>query len=81
LAINEKALGPDHPAVAISLNNLAWLLQLKGNYTEAEPLYLRAMAIDDKVLGPNHPNTRQVQRNLDSLRKKSGQATAPKPEN
>jgi Tetratricopeptide repeat len=25
LAIREKALGPEHPDVAASLNNLAWL--------------------------------------------------------
>ena len=27
LAIREKVLGPDHPKVALSLNNLAWFLQ------------------------------------------------------
>src|SRR6202040_1936395 len=31
LAIDEKALGPDRPSVAISLNNLAVLLEDKGD--------------------------------------------------
>jgi hypothetical protein len=36
LVIGEKALGPDHPAVAISLNNLAALYNDQGRYTDAE---------------------------------------------
>ena len=31
LAISEKALGPDHPHVAITLNNLAELLRVRGS--------------------------------------------------
>ena len=34
LAIDEKALGPDHPDVAIDLNSLAGLLYAKGDYAE-----------------------------------------------
>ena len=33
LAISEKALGPDHPDVAITLNNLAQLLQVRSSTT------------------------------------------------
>ena len=43
LAIREKALGPDHPAVAQSLNNLADLYTAQGRYADAEPLYKRAL--------------------------------------
>jgi tetratricopeptide (TPR) repeat protein len=39
LSILEKALGPDHPNVATSLNNLAGLYYSQGNYSAAEPLY------------------------------------------
>ena len=45
LAIPEKALGPDHPSVGTSLNNLAGLYRAQGRYAEAEPLYKRALAI------------------------------------
>ena len=48
LAINEKGLGPDHPAVALSLSNLAALYNDQGRYAEAEPLYKRALAISEK---------------------------------
>ena len=42
LQIQEKALGPDHPDVATSLNNLALLYYNQGQYAKAEPLYQRA---------------------------------------
>ena len=38
LAIREKALGPDHPHVATTCNNLAGLCYAEGKYAEAEPL-------------------------------------------
>jgi tetratricopeptide (TPR) repeat protein len=67
LEIVEKQLGPDHPHVATSLNNLALLLQDQGNYAAAEPLYRRAIAILEKTLGPEHPNTKTARKNLEIL--------------
>src|SRR5271157_815653 len=49
LAIDEKALGPDHPDVANSLNNLAGLLETTGDYAGAEPLLRRALAVNEKA--------------------------------
>ena len=54
LAIWETALGPEHPQVGLSLNNLAELYRDQGNYAEAEPLYQRALAIFENTLGPEH---------------------------
>ena len=51
LAIYEKALGPDHPSVAESLNSLAGFYHAQGSYAEAETLYRRALAIFEKGLG------------------------------
>ena len=51
LAVREKTLGPDHPDVAQTLNNLALLYYNQGRYAEAEPLYKRALAIYEKALG------------------------------
>ena len=56
MAIWEKALGKDHPDIAISLNNLAVLYQDQGNYAEAEPLFQRSLAIREKALGEDHPD-------------------------
>ena len=69
LAIKEKALGPDHPTTATSLNNLALLYVNQGAYAKAEPLYLRALAINEKALGSNHPITLRVRENLERCRK------------
>jgi tetratricopeptide (TPR) repeat protein len=55
LAIDEKSLGPDHPNVAIRLNNLVQLLQATNRLPEAEPLMRRALAIEEKSFGPHHP--------------------------
>jgi hypothetical protein len=52
LAIREKMLGPQHPATAQSLNNLAGLLQAQSDLAGARPLVERALAIREKVLGP-----------------------------
>ena len=54
LAIREKALGPDHPDVARSLFNLAWLSKVKQDFAHAESLYKRALDIQEKALGPDH---------------------------
>ena len=45
LAIYEMALGPDHPHLALSLNNLAALYCSHAQYAEAEALHKRALAI------------------------------------
>jgi len=46
LAIDEAACGPEHPKVAIGLNNLAQFLKATNRLAEAEPLMRRALAID-----------------------------------
>lgn len=60
----ETELGPEHPTVAESVNDLAELLQAQGKYAEAEPLHRRALAINEKVIGPDHPD---VASNLNNL--------------
>jgi tetratricopeptide (TPR) repeat protein len=48
LASREKALGPEHPKVAISLENYALCLRDMGRPNEATPLEARAKAIRAK---------------------------------
>jgi CHAT domain-containing protein/tetratricopeptide (TPR) repeat protein len=55
LAIREELLGPEHPDVAFSLNNLGYLKWELGNYEAARPLMERAIAIKEKVYGAEHP--------------------------
>jgi tetratricopeptide (TPR) repeat protein len=79
LAINEKALGPEHPHVATVLNNLALLYNVQGKYTEAEPLYKRSLAIDEKALGPDHPDLATDLDNLALLYGNQGNYTQAEP--
>jgi MYXO-CTERM domain-containing protein len=56
LGIVEKALGAQHPNVAVSLTGLAGVYGLQGRYGEAEQLYVRALGIWEKELGAQHSN-------------------------
>lgn len=64
LAIREKTLGQDHPAVAATLNNLAVLYGKRGKYKDAEPLCKRALEIREQVLGRDHPDVAKQLNNL-----------------
>ncbi|KAI0219122.1 Kinesin light chain [Lamellibrachia satsuma] len=72
LGIREKTLGPDHPAVAATLNNLAVLYGKRGKYKEAEPLCKRALEIREKVLGKDHPDVAKQLNNLALLCQNQG---------
>lgn len=54
VGLAESALGPDHPVLASSLNNLAAVYTGLRRYADAEPLYLRAMATRQRAHGPHH---------------------------
>ena len=53
LQVAEQNVGPNHPDVATSLNNLALLYQTQGQYAQAEPLYKRSLAIPGKNFATN----------------------------
>jgi tetratricopeptide (TPR) repeat protein len=72
LAINEKALGPDHPNTATTLNNLALLYNSQGRYAEAEPLYQQALELSRELLGDRHPDVAGSLFNLGALRYNQG---------
>ncbi len=67
LEVAEQNVGPDHPDVAQSLNNLALLYQTQGEYAKAEPLYKRSLGIWEKALGPDHPRVATILENLADL--------------
>jgi hypothetical protein len=50
LAIKENTMGPDHPSVAHSLNNLACLAAQAGDFEAAEPLARRALLVTDPCI-------------------------------
>jgi CHAT domain-containing protein len=65
-------LGPDHPDVARSLNNLADLYERQSRYADAEPLYQRALAIRERAVGADHPDTATSANNLAFLYRAEG---------
>jgi len=79
LAIREKALGPDHPLVAQSLNNLGVRYHFQGQHAKAEALHKRALAIREKALGPDHPHVATSLNNLAALYQVQGQYTKAEP--
>ena len=74
LAVREKALRPEHPDFAASLNNLAGLYYAQGRYEAAEPLNKRALAIFEKALGPEHPHVVQSLENYAALLRETGRS-------
>jgi tetratricopeptide (TPR) repeat protein/CHAT domain-containing protein len=79
LTIGEKALGPDHLAVAPLLNNLAQLYDNQGRYADAEPLYKRSLAILEKALGPDHSDVARLLHNLAALYRNQGRYADAEP--
>jgi tetratricopeptide (TPR) repeat protein len=71
--------GPEHPDVAQSLNNLAWLYYAQGQYAKAKPLFQRSLAIGETALGPEHPNVATSLNNLASLYHAQGQYAKAEP--
>ncbi|WP_201208914.1 tetratricopeptide repeat protein [Rhodocyclus purpureus] len=67
LSILERALDPDHPAVASCINNLAMIYKAQGQYAKAEPLYRRSLAIQENALGAEHPDVAVSLNNLAQL--------------
>jgi tetratricopeptide (TPR) repeat protein len=67
LVIKEKALGPDHPDVALTLFCLAENYAGQGLYADAEPLLRRALDIRTRMLGINHPDVAKTLNRLSLL--------------
>jgi tetratricopeptide (TPR) repeat protein len=69
--INQWGFG--FPEAARLLNKAGSYLHERGRYTEAEPLYQRALAIREKALGPEHPDVATSLNNLALLSHNQGQ--------
>jgi hypothetical protein len=69
-------LGPDHPDVAMTQNNLALLLASSGRGGEAEPLYARALQTFAATLEPDHPKIQGCVANYAALLRERGRGAA-----
>jgi tetratricopeptide (TPR) repeat protein/predicted Ser/Thr protein kinase len=79
LAIKRKILPPDDPRLAVGLNNLAFVIQRKGDLDEAERMYREALRIDRKALGNDHPEIPTKLLNLAVLLRERGRPDAAEP--
>ena len=79
LAVDEKALGLEHPSVATTLYSLAMVYRSQRQYTQAEPLYKRALAIREKALGPDHLDVATILNQLAGIYHIQGQDTLAEP--
>jgi hypothetical protein len=65
--IQEEQLGPLHPDLANTLNNLAIVAERTGRPEEAETLYRRAAAIAAAALPSDHPMVVESRQNLEDF--------------
>ena len=56
LALQQAALGPVHPEVASTMNNIAIVLRSQGKADDALALYRSVLSIQEAALGADHPD-------------------------
>ena len=62
--LQERTLGPDHPDLANTLNNLGVVCEMADNPIDAEHYFRRAHAIATATLAPDHPFVVTSRKNL-----------------
>ncbi len=75
--IQEERLGPVHPDLANTLNNLAVVVERTGTAGEAEGLYRRAAAIAKAALPSDHPMVLASRQNLEDFCRTRGLPVDP----
>ena len=86
LEIRKRIYPEDHPDVATSLNNLAFLYNNQGRYADAEPLYIEATNLFERVLEirkqiypEEHPYVATSLNNLAELYRNQGRYAEAEP--
>jgi len=67
LAIRRKMLGPQHPDIAESLNQLGEVLNKQGKFTEAEDRLREALAMANKFPDNDYANPTNVLAELNKV--------------
>ena len=63
-AVQEQTLGPHHPDLANTLNNLGVVCEMTDNPIDAEHYFRRSYAIATATLAPDHPFVATSRKNL-----------------
>lgn len=72
-------LAPGHPKLAQLLDNYATLLRDEGRFTDAEPLYKRALETWAKARYPEHPDVAETLTNYAALLRKVNRPVEAEP--
>lgn len=73
IQIDEQSLGPDHPALATDLSNLALLYVSNQKYSDALPLFTRALSVLKTAYGDNNLAVVECKMNLANVCEKLSQ--------
>jgi hypothetical protein len=76
----ESTLGPRHPDLATTLNNLAIVAEKTGRYDDAENYYRRAAALAAAALAPDDPMVAETRQNLEDFCRARGLSMNASPE-
>jgi tetratricopeptide (TPR) repeat protein len=79
LFLAQGAYGPDHPKVAVTLSNLALVMQDLGQTADARPLLERALELNEQAYGAGHHEVATSLSNLALLLQELGDAAAARP--
>ena len=72
LSFIQAILGPEHPAAALALNNLATIYHSTRQYAQALHFYQQALQIQQAQPAPDHPDLAQTLNNLGALYQDTG---------
>lgn len=67
VAGKEKLFGPEHPSLANTLANLAFVVHQRDRLDEAEEIYQKALTLQRKLYQGEHPQTANTLNNLGEL--------------
>jgi hypothetical protein len=77
--LQETTLGPSHPNLALTLNNLAIVSEKTGRQGDAETFYRRAAAIASTSFPADHPMVAESRQNLEDFCRSYGLPIDPPP--
>ncbi|HYD83366.1 MAG TPA: tetratricopeptide repeat protein, partial [Opitutus sp.] len=79
LVIRRNGLGPSHPALATTLNNLAHALREQARFDEAQAAVVEAIEITRAALGDEHPRIAAYTAHLAQIYLERGDAAHAEP--
>jgi tetratricopeptide (TPR) repeat protein len=77
--LRRRLFHSDHPELAVGLNNLAYVLQERGDFNGGEALYREALEMMRRLFPADHPDVAWALNNLGSVLRSRGEHGATEP--